>query len=96
MLTPTIFLLLKTGPNCELNIDDCSPNNPCQNGGVCHDLVNSFSCSCPHGTLGKLCEINVNDCFHGACFHGGTCVDKVGGYECLCMPGYVGQVKRIN
>ena len=23
-----------TGRNCEINIDDCSPN-PCQNGGTC-------------------------------------------------------------
>lgn len=57
------------------------------------DGINSFTCSCPHGTLGKLCEINTNDCFDGACFHGGKCIDKVGGYECECKPGYVGQVR---
>ncbi len=37
-----------------------------------------------------LCEINVNDCFEGACHHDGTCKDKVGGYDCACPLGYVG------
>ena len=50
---------------------------PCQNGGICHDMINSFRCSCPKGTAGMLCEINEPDCFDSACHHGGTCVDKV-------------------
>lgn len=77
------------GQNCELNVDDCSPN-PCQNGGTCHDLINSFSCSCPSGTLGIICEINIDDCVPGACHNNGTCSDKVGGFECKCPPGFVG------
>lgn len=75
--------------NCEYNINECEPN-PCQNNGKCHDLIDHFVCSCPHGTDGSLCEINKNDCHAGACHHGGTCVDKVGGYACKCPPGFVG------
>ena len=50
---------------------------PCQNDGICHDMIYSFRCSCPKGTTGMLCEINEPDCFDSACHHGGTCVDKV-------------------
>ena len=50
---------------------------PCQNDGICHDMIYSFRCSCPKGTAGMLCEINEPDCFDSACHHGGTCVDKV-------------------
>ena len=70
---------LKDPKNCHVNVDDCDPN-PCQNNGICYDLVNDFRCACPHGTIGILCEINVNECFEGACHHGGTCVDKIGMY----------------
>lgn len=42
------------------------------------------------GTLGIICEINVDDCLPGACHNNGTCVDKVGGFECRCPPGFVG------
>jgi len=34
------------GDRCQTNINDCSPN-PCQNGGVCTDLVNDYLCTCP-------------------------------------------------
>ncbi len=47
------------------------------NGGICHDLVGDYSCSCPAGAAGQFCEINEDDCFDAACHHGGTCVDKV-------------------
>ncbi|KAI8501457.1 hypothetical protein Bbelb_207280 [Branchiostoma belcheri] len=43
----------------ERHIDECSPN-PCQNGGVCQDLVADFSCSCPPLYEGKTCEIYVS------------------------------------
>nr|XP_039269963.1 fibrinogen C domain-containing protein 1-A-like [Styela clava] len=37
------------------DIDDCSSNS-CQNGGICIDGVNEFSCSCTVGYRGTLCE----------------------------------------
>ena len=40
-----------------LDIDDCA-ERPCQNGGVCTDRVNDFSCKCAAGFTGKRCEIS--------------------------------------
>lgn len=38
-----------------LDIDECSPN-PCQNSGVCTDLVNGFNCTCTAGYTGATCR----------------------------------------
>ena len=38
-----------------VEIDECSPN-PCQNGGVCTDMVNGYSCTCAAGYTGNDCE----------------------------------------
>jgi hypothetical protein len=43
------------GVNCDINIDDCNPN-PCLNGGICSDGVNSYSCECIDGYNGDNCE----------------------------------------
>lgn len=36
--------------------------DPCQNNGLCINLVNDFQCSCALGYSGKNCEININEC----------------------------------
>ena len=41
--------------------DDCDPN-PCQNGGICLDGVDSHTCNCISGYEGDNCEIgNIKD-----------------------------------
>ena len=35
-----------------MNVDECV-SQPCLNGGVCEDLVNSYTCVCPPGYTGK-------------------------------------------
>ena len=37
--------------------DDCTPD-PCQNEGVCEDLVNDYNCTCVPGWDGKDCVIS--------------------------------------
>ena len=39
-----------------VDINECA-SNPCQNGGVCSDLVNGFVCTCAGQYIGTLCEI---------------------------------------
>jgi hypothetical protein len=37
-----------TGRTCEVDFDECG-SQPCQNGGICVDKINDFSCACPFG-----------------------------------------------
>lgn len=80
-----------TGANCQINIDECSPN-PCLNGGECTDSFNNFTCDCSHtGYTGRICDLNVNECVALPCLNGGTCFDTYGSYLCQCLPGYNGK-----
>ena len=44
-----------------VDINDCDPN-PCQNGGVCNDQVNGFTCDCQAGYDGDVCENSKEKC----------------------------------
>ena len=37
------------------DIDNCAPNNPCNNGGECIDEIADFTCKCAEGWTGKTC-----------------------------------------
>ena len=39
-----------------IDVNDCAPNNPCQNNGVCVDGVNTFTCLCVPGFDGNQCQ----------------------------------------
>lgn len=49
------------GDRCETDVNECA-SQPCRNGGVCHDYVNSFVCKCPPGFNGIQCEHNILEC----------------------------------
>lgn len=36
--------------------DECT-SSPCQNGGVCHDGMDMYTCTCSGGWLGENCDI---------------------------------------
>lgn len=40
------------GTNCSDEINECF-SQPCQNGGTCIDLIDTYKCSCPRGTQGQ-------------------------------------------
>lgn len=42
-----------TASQCDVDINECEPD-PCQNGGTCADLTDSFKCICQSGYTGKL------------------------------------------
>lgn len=81
-----------TGSTCETAIDDdCNPN-PCLNGGTCVDGagVGNFTCNCPTGFTGTLCEINIDDCNPNPCLNGGMCVDGINSFTCICLSNFTG------
>ena len=76
---------------CELNIDDCDADS-CQNGGVCTDGVDSFTCDCSGtGYTGQFCETDVDECLAGTddCHSNATCTNTAGSFTCTCPAGYL-------
>ena len=56
------------GKNCEVNGNDCEPDQ-CVHGS-CIDGINSFSCDCDAGWEGELCDVNIDDCVSNDCVNG--------------------------
>lgn len=55
------------------------------------DLENGYSCTCPPGFYGRICELSAMACADGPCFNGGRCSDNPeGGYTCRCPVGFSG------
>lgn len=82
-----------TGEFCDININDCS-GHPCENGGICTDLIDGFSCTCDLGYTGKKCQHLIDDCASEPCQNGASCIDMLDGFHCNCRPGFVGKNKN--
>ncbi|NXX80095.1 CRUM1 protein, partial [Urocolius indicus] len=78
-----------TGADCRDNADECA-SSPCQNGAICQDRVNEYSCFCVPGFQGYNCEIDINECASRPCRNNGTCLNEMDHYLCQCLPGYTG------
>ncbi|XP_008639707.1 PREDICTED: coagulation factor IX [Corvus brachyrhynchos] len=67
--------------------DQCNPN-PCKNGAMCKDQINSYVCWCPAGYEGKNCEIDFTCAIkNGGCKH--FCShDPPQKVVCSCAAGY--------
>ncbi|NWH67209.1 CRUM1 protein, partial [Geococcyx californianus] len=78
-----------TGADCGDNIDECA-SSPCQNGAICRDRVDEYSCFCVPGFQGYNCEIDINECASRPCKNNGTCLNEMDHYLCKCIPGYTG------
>ena len=70
---------------------------PCENGGSCISVGPPtgppFSCVCPAGFSGVLCQNNLLDeCASSPCLNGGTCIDEIDAFRCACLPRYSGAI----
>ncbi|NXK34162.1 FA9 factor, partial [Piprites chloris] len=70
-----------------VNGDQCDPN-PCKNGAICKDGINSYVCWCPAGYEGRNCEIDFTCAIkNGGCKH--FCShDPPQKVVCSCAAGY--------
>jgi len=76
------------------NIDECSPD-PCQNGATCIDSINEYTCDCPTGYDGVVCQFDIDACDPNLCENGGVCNSQINQYgsseyTCDCPTGYNG------
>ncbi|XP_071853924.1 uncharacterized protein [Apostichopus japonicus] len=78
-----------TGRVCDQLSDPCQ-GSPCQNGGACLPLGDTFYCNCTESYMGERCESRVQ-CEPNPCFNGGTCQEgDADTFSCLCPPGLAG------
>ena len=70
--------------------DDGCESDPCENNATCHDLTNTFSCTCVAGFTGPTCGTDIEDCTFDPCKNGSTCTDLVDGFSCDCAAGFTG------
>ncbi|XP_035686333.1 uncharacterized protein LOC118422720 isoform X1 [Branchiostoma floridae] len=77
-----------------IDIDECE-SDPCQNGGTCINLENSYRCQCPEQYKGVNCDTERN-CYNFPCQNGGTCIEgtsptpSISGRNCTCPQGFTG------
>lgn len=58
--SPHKFVSFRNVPRCETDVDECV-SEPCMNGGVCVNHVNSFQCVCDLNHSGVHCQVDVSD-----------------------------------
>lgn len=57
-------------------LSKCNPCilSPCMNGAICQlEAGRKYTCDCPPGFHGKLCEYMIDACYGNPCRNGGSC-----------------------
>ncbi|KAI1730178.1 EGF-like domain-containing protein [Ditylenchus destructor] len=86
------------GENCDKRIDECElykgTHAGCQNNATCTNNVNvtGFTCQCPTGFHGHLCQQQKSSCEYelDLCGEHGHCIpsEQPSGYKCICEWGF--------
>ncbi|XP_059483774.1 fat-like cadherin-related tumor suppressor homolog isoform X2 [Neocloeon triangulifer] len=67
-------------------------SQPCQNGGTCKEVGNTYKCLCHARFTGLSCEVDLDPCASNPCLHGGRCLATPrSDYVCECLPRLSGK-----
>lgn len=75
--------------NVQDDQDECLIS-PCGINGTCTSGINVYTCVCPPGWTGTICDLSINDCEPNPCQNEGTCTDAHLNFTCSCPPGWTG------
>ena len=85
------FYLCIEIPDSFSDILECS-SNPCENGGICNEETDGYTCDCLYGYSGYRCQ--VTPCDSSPCVNNGTCNNYASDYgtihTCNCLDGWTG------
>ena len=81
-----------TGKRCELDVDECTTPDICENGGTCSNEFGSYNCTCVSGYTGNHCEMDIDECKSddNICLNDGVCRNFPGGFSCECSGSWSG------
>ncbi|PNF36740.1 Protein crumbs [Cryptotermes secundus] len=75
--------------------DNSCRSNPCEHSGTCFVTWNDFSCECPRGYKGKMCQ-EMEFCQLQNCPLGSTCQNLDNGYECIANATFDGHNTSLS
>jgi hypothetical protein len=70
-----------------VDVDNCA-SSPCQNGGICNNLLNNYTCTCNGTWTGYHCSEATLSCNDITCYNNATCSTPYGSAICSCASGY--------
>ncbi|CAG5134091.1 unnamed protein product, partial [Candidula unifasciata] len=77
---------------CNQDLNFCTHNKPCRNGGICTNTgQGGYTCTCMGSYTGVNCEREVDDCKSKPCINNGICKDIGNGFQCQCAQGFYGR-----